>query len=112
MNLYTILLGFVPFVNLVIPFVFWKKNKEIHPKDNIAGKMLTFQLLWSIFAIIGMLISIILTNLITGEAGFGHFISITVYLLAVVFNILIIVRTSSQLNNEDRNVLSFAPNLF
>ena len=112
MNLYTLLLVFIPFINIVIPFILWKKNKEIHSKDDIAGKMLTFQLLWSIFTIIGMLISIFLTNLIVGDAGLGGYIANTIYLLAVSFNIIIIMKTSSKLNNEDGKPLSFVPNLF
>ncbi|MEH6538000.1 MAG: helix-turn-helix domain-containing protein [Psychroserpens sp.] len=112
MNLYTLLLVFIPFINLCIPFIVWKKSKEIHPKENIAGKMLSFQLLWSILTIIGILISIFLTNLITGQAGLGGYIANTLYLLAVVFNVFVIVKTSSQLNKEDKNVLSFVPNLF
>ena len=112
MNLYTLLLVFIPFINLVIPFIVWKIKKAIPPKDSIAGKMLSFQLLWSILTIIGMLLSIFLTNIIIGEAGFGDYILITVYLLALVFNIFIIVKTTSQFNKEVKNVLSFVPNLF
>ncbi|OUR91919.1 hypothetical protein A9Q87_08950 [Flavobacteriales bacterium 34_180_T64] len=112
MNSYTLLFVFIPFINLVIPFIIWKKHKEIHSKDSVAGKLLSFQLLWSIFTIIGMFILIFLTNLITGEAGLGHYTSSIVYLLAVVFNVFIIVKTSTQLNKEDTNVLSFVPNLF
>ncbi len=112
MNLFTLVLVFIPFINLCIPFIFWKKSKALHSKDIAAGKMLSFQLLWSLFTLIAMLISIFVTNLITGEAGIGGEIANTVYLLAVVFNISIIVKTSSKLNNEDGNVLSFVPNLF
>ena len=101
MNLYTLLLVFIPFINIVIPFIFWKKNKEIHSKDDIAGKMLTFQLLWSIFTIIGMLISIFLTNLIVGDAGLGGYIANTIYLLAVSFNIIILVEVYDK---EKRNI--------
>ena len=112
MNLFTLLLCYIPFINLVIPFIVWKINKDIPPKDNVAGKMLTFQLLWSIFTGIGMLFSIFITNLIIGNAGLGGYIANTVYLLAVVFNIIMILKTSSKFNNEDGNVLSFVPNLF
>ncbi|WP_052172417.1 helix-turn-helix domain-containing protein [Psychroserpens jangbogonensis] len=112
MNLFTLLLVFIPFINLCIPFIFWKTNKEIHPKDNIAGKMLSFQLLWSLFTVIGMLISLLVTNLIVGKAGLGLYTSNTVYLLAVVFNIFMIAKTSSQLSKENKNSLSFVPNLF
>lgn len=112
MNLFILLLVFIPFINLVIPFIIWKKSKEIHAKDSIAGKLLSFQLLWSIFTIIGVFISIFLTNLILGEAGIGLYIANTVFFLALGFNVFAIVKTSFHLNNEDENVLSSVPNLF
>lgn len=112
MNLLTLILVFIPFFNLVIPLIIWNKNKEIASKDRIAGKLLSFQLLWSFLTIIGMFILVFLTNLITGQAGFGHYTSGTLYLLAVIINIFVIAKTSSQLNNEDENILSFVPNLF
>ena len=112
MNFYTLLLAFIPFINLVIPFIVWKINEEINPKNSIAGKILSLQLLWSIATIIGMVVVLFLSNLIIGRAGNGLYISIIFYLLAVLFNIVMIIKTSSKLNNEDEKILSFIPNLF
>ena len=112
MNFYTLLLAFIPFFNLVIPFIVWKINGEINPKNSIAGKILSLQLLWSIATIIGMVVVLFLSNLIIGRAGNGLYISIIFYLLAVLFNIVMIIKTSSKLNNEDEKILSFIPNLF
>lgn len=112
MNFYTLLLAFIPFFNLVIPFIVWKINGEINPKNSIAGKILSLQLLWSIVTIIGMVVVLFLSNLIIGRAGNGLYISIIFYLLAVLFNIVMIIKTSSKLNNEDEKILSFIPNLF
>ena len=112
MNLSSLPLAFVPFINLIIPVVLWKLSKEIQSKNSVAGKIISFQLLWSIVAIIGMLITLFLSNLLYGGAGDGLFVSIIFYLLAVLFNIFIVVKTSSQLNNKSENVLSFIPNLF
>jgi uncharacterized Tic20 family protein len=112
MNLSSLFLGFVPFINLIIPIVLWKQSKDIQSKNSIAGKIISFQLLWSIVAIIGMGITLFISNLIIGNAGDGLFISIIFYLLAVLFNVFIIVKTSSQLNNKSENVLSVIPNLF
>ena len=112
MNLSSLFLGFVPFVNLITPIVLWKQSKEIQSKNSIAGKIISFQLLWSIVAIIGMVITLFISNIIIGNAGDGLFISIIFYLLAVLFNVFIIVKTSSQLNNKSENVLSFVTNLF
>lgn len=112
MNLSSLFLVFVPFINLIIPIVLWKKSKEIQSKNIVAGKIISFQLLWSIVVIIGMGITLFISNIIIGNAGNGLFISIIFYLLAVLFNVFIIVKTSSELNNKSKNVLSFVPNLF
>jgi transcriptional regulator with XRE-family HTH domain len=111
-NLYTVIFVFIPFINMIIPLLFWKKNKQLSASNSIAGKIISFQLLWSIGVFIGVLLSIFLTNLITGEAGLGHYSSITFYLVAIVFNIFMLVKTASQLSKHNTNVLPFVPNLF
>ena len=112
MNLSSLLLVFLPFINLIIPIVLWRNNKNIQSKNSVAGKIISFQLLWSIIAIIGMVITLFLSNLLFGRAGEGLFVSIIFYLLAVLFNVFIVVKTSSQINSESEKVLSFIPNLF
>lgn len=112
MNLSALLLVFLPFINLITPIVLWKKSDEIQTKNMIAGKIISFQLLWSIVAIIGMGIALFISNIIIGEAGNGLFISIIFYLLALLFNVFVVVKTSSQLNDKRGDVLSFVPNLF
>ena len=111
-NLYTMFFVFFPFVNMIIPLLFWKRNKQLSSNDPIAGKIITFQLLWSLAVFIGALLSIFLTNLISGEAGLGHYTSGSFYLVALVFNIFILLKTASQLSKNSTNVLSFVPNLF
>ena len=81
MNLSSLLLVFVPFINLIIPILLWKKSKEIKSKNSVAGKIISFQLLWSIVAIIGMVITLFLSNLLFGGAGDGLFVSIIFYFL-------------------------------
>jgi transcriptional regulator with XRE-family HTH domain len=111
-NLATLFLSFIPFISLIIPAVLWKKDKQVQSKNAIAGKIVSFQLLWSIVTTIGAGITLFLSHLIIGKAGDGLFISIIFYLVAVLFNVFMIVKTASQLNKKDENVLSFAPNLF
>ena len=112
MNISSLPLVFVPFLNLIIPTILWKKSKEIQSNNIVAGKIISFQLLWSIVALIGMGITLFTSNLIIGNAGNGLFISIIFYLLSVLFNVFIIVKTTAQLNKKSENVLSFIPNLF
>lgn len=111
-NLTALLLAFIPFINLISPLIVWKKDTSDYRKNTIAGKIVSFQLLWSIVTIVGMGITLFLSNLILGNAGNGLFIILTFYLLAVLFNVFMIAKTSFQLNKEDENVLPFIPNLF
>ncbi len=111
-NLATLFFSFIPFINLIIPFILWKKDKQVESKNTVAGKIVSFQLLWSIETIVGMGITLFLSNLIIGKAGDGLFISIIFYLVAVLFNVFLIFKTASQLNKKDEKILSFIPNLF
>ncbi len=111
-NLAALFFSFIPFINLIIPFILWKKDKQVESKNTVAGKIVSFQLLWSIETIVGMGITLFLSNLIIGKAGDGLFISIIFYLVAVLFNVFLIFKTASQLNKKDKKILSFIPNLF
>jgi len=111
-NLYTLLFVFIPFINFIVPTIIWKKDKHIKAKDNAAGKVVSFQLLWSILTLIGIIVSTFLSELLTGQPGDSHYAGIAVYLFAVLFNIIIVGKTASHLNKEDKDILLSTPNLF
>ncbi|KAB1159394.1 helix-turn-helix transcriptional regulator [Tenacibaculum aiptasiae] len=111
LNLVTLFFVFLPFINLIVPTIFWRMNEELENKNSTAGKILSFQLLWSFIVVIGMGITLFLGNLIIG-AGDSLFFIMIYYLLAVLFNIFTIAKTAFKLNNKDENILSFIPNLF
>ncbi|MDC1162119.1 helix-turn-helix domain-containing protein [Tenacibaculum sp.] len=111
-NTVALILVFIPFMNAIIPFVFWKTDKRIHPKNSVVGKIVSFQLLWSIVMIIGMGLTLFLSNLIIGNAGDGLFYLLIFYLVAVLYNVFMIVKTANQLNTRDKNILGFVPNFF
>ncbi|WP_348718775.1 helix-turn-helix domain-containing protein [Tenacibaculum sp. 190130A14a] len=110
MNLSILLLAFFPLINTVAPFILWKYSKD---KENlIAGKIISLQLLWGILMIIGVIMTLFLSNLIIGNAGNGLFVSMLFYLLAVLFNVYLIIKTSLSLTQENEKTLSFVPNFF
>ncbi|WP_272149264.1 helix-turn-helix domain-containing protein [Tenacibaculum aiptasiae] len=111
LNLVILFFVFLPFINLIVPTIFWRMNEELENKNSTAGKILSFQLLWSFIVVIGMGITLFLGNLLIG-AGDSLFFIMIYYLLAVLFNIFIIAKTAFKLNNKDENILSFIPNLF
>ena len=112
LNLVILSLFFMPLINLILPIVFCKSDKKLSFKDAIVGRMFSFQLLWSLITIIGMGITLFVANLIIGRAGEGLYFSFIFYFLAVLSNIVIIIQTTFQLNQKDKNALSFVPNLF
>jgi len=112
MNRATLFLAFIPFINMILPMLIWKLNAQIHSSDKIAGKMVSFQLLWSIVSLVLASLSIFLSNLIIGEAGEGHYISLIVFLFAILFNIYIIVKTAVQLSAGNERILPKVPNFF
>lgn len=112
MNLSTLIFFFIPFVSIIVPVFFWKINKQIDSKNIVAGKIVSFQLLWSILTIVAISLTLFVSNLIIGDAGEGLYFMLIVFLFAVLFNIYIIVKTAFQLNKKDQNTLSFVPNFF
>lgn len=112
MNRAALFLAFIPFINMILPMLIWKLKSQIHSSDKIAGKMVSFQLLWSIVSLVLASLSIFLSNLIIGEAGEGHYISLIVFLFAILFNIYIIVKTAVQLSAGNERILPKIPNFF
>lgn len=111
-NLITLALVFIPLMNLAAPVLLWNKKKQTDEVNFIIGKIISFQLLWTVVTFIGMGITLFLSNLIIGQAGDGGHYILIFYLLSLLFNIFIIIKTTVQLNNKSNKVLSFIPNLF
>ncbi|MDH7445530.1 helix-turn-helix domain-containing protein [Aquimarina sp. 2201CG14-23] len=111
-NLSAIVFAFIPLINLIVPSIVWRMDKNVNSGNAIAGKIISFQLLWSILTIVMIILSLSLSNLIIGNAGDGLYVVMIIYTLSIFFNIFTIARTSSQLNRDNKNILSFVPNLF
>lgn len=112
MNLSALVLSFAPFITLIIPVIIWIMNKNLTSKNEMAGKIISFQLLWSILTLAGIMTTVFLSNLIIGSAGDGLYFSLLVYMIFVVLNIYIIAKSSSQLGKGDTKILAKVPNLF
>lgn len=112
MNLSALVLAFAPFITLIIPVVIWIMNKYLTSKNEMAGKIISFQLLWSILTLVAIMITVFLANLIIGSAGDGLYFSLLVYMISVVINIYTIAKSSSQLSKGNANILAKVPNLF
>jgi len=106
MNLSSLAVMVIPLSNFILPLIlFLKANK----KDDNMKKILSFQLLWSFFTILLMVLTPLLLHLIFDFAK-PEIISILVsaYFLLVAANVFLILTTASQLNQK-KEILTFVP---
>lgn len=102
MNFLALCVLFIPLTNLILPAIFYWKNKE--KLNTNASKILSFQILWTLITITFLLLS----------AHFDIFKSgrfpINTYIFCVIINIYFIIETSIRLN-KSKEILKFVPNL-
>ena len=102
MNFLALCVLFIPLSNLLLPAIFyWKNKEELNTK---ATKILSFQILWTLITITFLLLS----------AHFDIFKSgrfpINIYIFCVLINVYFIIETSIRLN-KSKEILKFVPNL-
>ncbi|WP_160114784.1 helix-turn-helix domain-containing protein [Aquimarina sp. AU474] len=101
-----------PVFNIILPIIVWKKNKKLQKLNAQAGKIVSFQILWTILTIMIFFSIPLLLKIFTEDSGIGKFMSPLSYLFCVVFNIVFMLNTTIKLNKSDTNILHFVPNLF
>lgn len=108
-NLSALSLLIVPFGNLIFPFIVWRKNKELDPIVDDAGRqIINFQILWSF----GFYLLLVLSPFIQ------HFLGITIPLILIVLiigigiNLYFIARTANCINNKNFKIFNPPLNLF
>lgn len=103
----------IPLFNIIVPFILWKLTKE-NPLVNEKGKkIISFQILWSLFSLLILLISHLLHYKITGEFITGRIpFVVIVYIAFLLINVFFIIKNSIQLKAEKTDIYPFTPNLF
>lgn len=104
-NLSALALFGIPFGNIILPIIFWKKNKKINPLINDAGKqIINFQIWWSVFLSIILSLSPFIQSFF-----FPKFSLILVALFACIcINLIFIARVAIQIKKG--NYTFFKPN--
>ena len=110
MNLSILVTLMIPLGNFIFPFIIWKGNKRLKDLKYIAGKIISFQIIWTMISVLFFFITVFITNLITGNAGNGFYSASIAYVLCIIFNIVIFSKSTIQLNKEYSKVLQFVPN--
>ena len=102
----------VPLSNVLIPFWLWQRNKHHPVVDSLSKQIVSFQILWTLATLLGLIGYPLLSITITGSAANGKFPwPLLIYALAVVVNITFTLNTSRHLHNQKPNIYSFIPTL-
>jgi len=103
----------IPFGNIIIPILFWKKKKALLSNNSAAGNVLSFQILWTIAVVLSFFLADFVIYLITGLEGYRPVpVELFVYLFFVILNLIISLKQVTKLNAKDLTVFSFVPNFF
>ncbi|WP_394750553.1 helix-turn-helix domain-containing protein [Spongiimicrobium salis] len=112
MNLFILLTLVIPLGNILLPFALWKRNQKSEIVKRLGGKIISFQILWTIFSMMLFFLSIALNNLFSGDAGNALYVAMIVYVFCLIFNLIMVSKNTLQLNQGDKNTLAFVPNFF
>jgi len=92
----------IPFGNILIPLLVWRKNKR-HPKvDEVGRRIINFQIIWTLCTTLLLILSPFLQH----YASFSFPLMLMVGLLSICINIFFIVKTAHSLMRQDYDVLS------
>lgn len=100
-NLSTLCFIGIPFGNILIPFLIWKKNKRYPKVDEVGRKIINFQIIWTLCTVLLLILSPFLQNYIPSEFS----LILMVGLLAICIHIFCMVKTAHSLMRQDYDVL-------
>ena len=112
-NLSTFYVLLFPLLNIIIPLIFWKRNKGSDLENNMAGKVISFQIIWTIFTIVILFSSSFIVYFFTGIGGYRPInYEIAIYVFMVFLNICTTLKITHTINSNKKEILKHIPNLF
>ncbi|MEP1032036.1 helix-turn-helix transcriptional regulator [Ekhidna sp.] len=112
MNLSILLLLIIPFANLIVPFLIWKLSKKLATLKSNAGKVISFQIIWTLSSIFIFFGSVFISNLISGTAGDGHYWAFIALIICLIWNISVVSKSTRHIVDEDADFLPKTPDFF
>jgi transcriptional regulator with XRE-family HTH domain len=106
LNLCSLAVVIFPFLNLIAPLIFFYINHEKLKNVSNTLKILDFQIIWTL--VTAFLVIIFKSFFYIELGGFPMFIWI--YFICILFNIVIVLRSASQLN-KGLNILGYLPKI-
>lgn len=99
-------LGFfiLPFGNLIVPFIVWRKKRGSELVDRVGRKILNFQIFWTLALCISLSISPFLDN----NIWFSFPLILIVLFLAIMINLGFVIHTATQIEKDKFDFLNFS----
>ncbi len=112
-SLISIICSLIPLINILAPFILWKKNKHKEDLRPTAGKIISFQILWSFTVLFTVILTEFIIYILTGLEGYRPFpIEFILYVLFVIINVFITLQQVIKLNKKETTIFKFIPNFF
>jgi XRE family transcriptional regulator, regulator of sulfur utilization len=104
----------IPFCNILLPILIWRKSKELLLVNEAGRKIISFQLLWTLCTLLLVFLTPFIQYSIIHSYVIGRFppTFFLVYIALLILNIFFTVRISVQLQKGKLNIYTFIPALF
>lgn len=113
-NLSALSLVLIPLGNLIFPLIFYWKYRSTKSINVMGKKIISIQIIWTFFCLFILLISPFLRHPLNSAFGNEIFTAakmpLLMYVVLVVFNVIITVKTAITINKE-KKVPVFIPNI-
>jgi len=110
-NFSPIFILFLPFLNILVPYLFFIKYKKSLLNKNDALKMISFQILWLIFSFVLIFGGTALLDALFGMKEYaGYPPHVWIFLICILLNLFAMIDTSIRLN-ESKYILPYSPNI-
>lgn len=112
---FSALAGFViPLSNVIIPTLYWNRNRSNTLIEKAGKKIIGFQLLWTLATLLVVFLIPFIQYSFLQSYVIGRFppTFIVVYVAMLLVNLFFIIRTATQLQKGNLNIYSFIPALF
>lgn len=102
----------VPFLNIIIPTILWRQNKDDLLVNQKGRKVISFQILWLIFSLTILSVTHFLHYKITGEFVTGRIPMVVIaYIILLMINVYFIIKNAIRLKEENTEIYPSIPNL-
>lgn len=100
LNLSALLILFFPFANFIFPFIIWYRNKELPLVEEIGGRIMSFQILWTLSTSLALIVTPFIHAKIPSSSlsPFGG--GLVVYLCFWFPNLIFTLRTASKITEK------------